>query len=107
VKGPSSPDHSLDVDPSLLANLSLQESANADDQSWNVKYFRRFHVVLKAGTFQMDSECEIIGDGSSTQRNTTIYDALRYLVEVKLQYMETPYVYNSFLDILKDFQTHV
>jgi hypothetical protein len=81
VHNPSSPDHSLDVDPFLLANLSQQENANADDGSWNVQYFRRFHVILKAGTFQMDSNCEIITDGSSNHHDVDHRMELNNLIQ--------------------------
>lgn len=38
-------------------------------------------------------------------RQLNVKDALSYLDQVKVQFSESPGVYNQFLDIMKDFKT--
>ncbi|KAI8461296.1 hypothetical protein BY996DRAFT_4573648 [Phakopsora pachyrhizi] len=44
---------------------------------------------------------------SSSYRPLNVRDALSYLDQVKLQFQDSPGVYNKFLDIMKDFKTQV
>ncbi|KAL6930469.1 hypothetical protein ACO0R3_003588 [Hanseniaspora guilliermondii] len=43
-------------------------------------------------------------ENDNAQRPLNVRDALSYLEEVKLQFFNRPAVYNSFLDIMKDFK---
>ncbi|TPX30813.1 hypothetical protein SmJEL517_g05719 [Synchytrium microbalum] len=45
--------------------------------------------------------------GPPPQQPNGLMDALTYLDMVKLRFQEHPSVYNSFLDIMKDFKSHV
>lgn len=45
-----------------------------------------------------------VDENDSTYRPLNVRDALSYLEEVKLQFFNRPAVYNSFLDIMKDFK---
>ncbi|CAI8494104.1 unnamed protein product [Hanseniaspora opuntiae] len=45
-----------------------------------------------------------VDENDNAQRPLNVRDALSYLEEVKLQFFNRPAVYNSFLDIMKDFK---
>ena len=40
-------------------------------------------------------------------RSLNVPDALGYLDAVKVQFLDKPDMYNHFLDIMKDFKSHV
>ncbi|KAK5960695.1 transcriptional regulator SIN3 PWA37_002129 [Arxiozyma heterogenica] len=42
---------------------------------------------------------------SNSYRSLNVKDALSYLEQVKLQFNSKPYIYNQFLDIMKDFKS--
>ena len=99
----------LQIVPKPTANSYLPDVHQAPILERNVSNVADSNLVSDApeqentnGEMQVDSNMDANENGM--YRPLNVKDALSYLEEVKLQFYNRPAVYNSFLDIMKEFK---